>query len=169
MMVPDAVLTFCFVVVVSGHAWCAPGVNPNLISPGGIPFRFTPNAVVPRSAHSRVRRSPMEFSHPLHIGSSISYFRSPAEISPTPVSPYRSLAYNRPRNRIQTRRTLPFQLVPQPPLGYAHSRNYVDLGGSQVRSTAQDTRAKAADILSMLNSLTEDLRNQKHRLRFGFF
>lgn len=31
----------------------------------------------------------------------------------------------RPRNRIQTRRTLPFQLVPQPLLGYAHSRSYV--------------------------------------------
>eukprot|EP00094_Tigriopus_californicus_P007947 TCALIF_07650-PA protein Name:"Protein of unknown function" AED:0.13 eAED:0.13 QI:0/0.33/0.5/0.5/1/1/4/516/219 len=181
-------------------------LNPE--DPGvGDPLSFLSSSSV--SSHtSRVRRSPLEFSHPLHIGSSISYFRSPAEIQPTSMS----YAPSRPRNRIQTRRTLPFQLVSQPLLGYAHSRSYVgeprpvqisdfrsgpsmsgyesdpsesqdtmsgfdseatddddDQSDPRTRASAHRTRAKAADILSMLNSLTEDLQNQKHRLRFGFF
>ncbi|TRY66935.1 hypothetical protein TCAL_07650 [Tigriopus californicus] len=177
-MVPDRALTCLFFVVISDHVFSAPaeqpksvptfsaqGSVPRFVDPGvGDPLSFLSSSSV--SSHtSRVRRSPLEFSHPLHIGSSISYFRSPAEIQPTSMS----YAPSRPRNRIQTRRTLPFQLVSQPLLGYAHSRSYVDQSDPRTRASAHRTRAKAADILSMLNSLTEDLQNQKHRLRFGFF
>jgi hypothetical protein len=68
----------------------------------------------------RVRRdaSSAFFSHPLQQNSvSRSYYkRRPS---------YFDQASARPRKRLQTRRSLPFQLVPHKPLEYSRSRSFV--------------------------------------------
>merc|ERR1711935_773785 len=81
------------------------------------------------------------------------------------------------------RRTLPFQLVPQPPLAYARSNSYVGSVRSralhhprmvshteeQVQRNYKPSReASASEILSMLEKLTNS-REGKRRMRYGLF
>merc|ERR1712008_207311 len=90
------------------------------------------------------------------------------------------------------RRTLPFQLVPQPPLAYARSNSYVgepkaievntnlDSSSAAAASLAEDNfepvqrnykpsrEASASEILSMLEKLTNS-REGKRRMRYGLF
>merc|ERR1712129_245590 len=77
------------------------------------------------------------------------------------------------------RRTLPFQLVPQPPLAYARSNSYVDarmiyllkvLFGIRPNDLVQrnykpSREASASEILSMLEKLTNS-REGKRRMRY---
>merc|ERR1712007_262866 len=61
------------------------------------------------------------------------------------------------------RRTLPFQLVPQPPLAYARSNSYV-----VQRNYKPSREASASEILSMLEDLT-NRKEGKTRMRYGLF
>jgi len=74
------------------------------------------------------------------------------------------------------RRTLPFQLIPQPPLAYARASNYVgepvpvEVDTQEEITDERDYKPKSSpkDILNMLENLTKQM-DGKARMRYGFF
>jgi len=136
-------------------------------------FRFagpTPDSVKDLAGlgQVRVRRSP-DFFHPLLQDKR----RQPAAFA----SPYMSSM-----RRLHTRRTMPFQLIPHQPLEYSRSRSFVGETMPRVRQSGlgsaadfgeseMDTASEKspAEILSLLENLTSNVRNQKNKVRYGFF
>merc|ERR1719220_2427135 len=110
----------------------------------------------------RVRRSP-DFFHPLLQDKR----RQPSAFA----SPYL-----RSMRRLHTRRTMPFQLIPHQPSAFvgetlplARQSGFgtaADFDDSDIENASEKS---PAEILSLLENLTSNVRNQKNKVRYGFF